>query len=328
MAGKDPKAERDAERTRQTAPPFKDAAEALLKTLDAELKNRKHRGQWRRSLLELAAPLADIPVDQVSTDDIVKVLEPIWSETPELADRTRGRIERTLDAAKARGWRTGENPARWRGHLAVLLPKRHRRTVRHHPALPFAEMAEFMAELRTREATAARALEFTILTAARTSETIGATWAEIDLKARLWTVPAGRMKMGFEHRVPLTALAVRILEDAHAAAQQLGRLSPTSPIFLQPDLRRPLSSAAMEMLLRRMKSEVTVHGFRSTFRDWAGEVTDFPREVIEAALAHKVGDAVEQAYRRGDALAKRRKLMEAWAAYCAAAPVVQIGTTA
>ena len=320
LNGLDPKDQRDAEKRRSRAPTFSEAAEALLKTLDKELAHPTHRRQWRRSLMDLANPLADIPVDEVTTDQVLDVLTPIWNETPDMAGRTRGRIERVLDAAKARGHRTGENPARWRGHLAVLLPKRSRKTVRHHPALPFGEVAAFVAELRSREAVAARALEFTILTAARTGETIGATWSEIDLAAKVWTIPAGRMKMGVEHRVPLTGRAVAILRDLLDGAEQLGRTRPADPVFLSPDLRRPLSNAAMEMLLRRMNSDVTVHGFRSTFRDWAGEATEFPRELAEAALAHKVGDAVEQAYRRGDALEKRRRLMEDWATHCTLRP--------
>ena len=284
--------------------------DTLLDSIEAEWRNPKHRAQWRMTLTTYAAPLRPLAVDAVTTDDVLAVLQPIWTEKPETASRVRGRIERVLDAAKAKGLRTGENPACWRGHLDHLLPKRQKLSRGHHTALPVPAVPAFMAQLRARPAMAARSLEFTVLTAARTGETLGARWGEIDLEAAVWTVPATRMKAGREHRVPLSALAVALLR----ALEPLRGEGP----YVFPGQRRgkPLSNMAMDMMLRRMGSEVTVHGFRSTFRDWAGEETDHPREVAEAALAHTVGDATERAYRRGDALAKRRRLMDDWAAYC------------
>ena len=245
---------------------------------------------------------------------MLAVLQPIWQEKNETASRLRGRIERVLDAAKAKGLRTGENPARWRGHLDTLLPKRQKLQRGHHPAMPYTEVPAFVAELRTREAMAARALEFAILTAARSGEVLGAMWGEVDLKAEVWTVPAMRMKAGREHRVPLTAPAIAILRALEALRPE----DDDKGAYIFPGQRkgRPLSGMAMEMLLRRQKLEITVHGFRSSFRDWAAEETGFPREIAEAALAHVVGDATERAYRRGDALEKRRELMTAWAAHC------------
>jgi integrase len=217
-----------------------------------------------------------------------------------------------LDAARARGLigQHEANPARWRGHLDKLLPKRQKLTRGHHAAMPFTDVPAFLAQLRERESMAALALEFTILTAARTSETLGAKWTEINLARKLWTVPAVRMKSGREHRVALSNRATAILEAL--AAAKTGEY-----VFPGQRLGKPLSSMAMEMILRRTKAHgVTVHGFRSSFRDWCGEVSTFPREVAEAALAHVAGDQTERAYRRGDALEKRRALMEAWAAYC------------
>jgi integrase len=319
QAGKNPINERDSERRRERALTFGEMADKVLVTVESELSNVKHLGQWKKSLREHAAALKDIPVTDVTTNDVLAVLNPIWTTIPESASRTRARIERVLDAAKASGQREGDNPARWKGHLAVLLPRRARAGAKHHTALPFDQIAAFVADLQKREATAARALEFTILTAARTGETCGATWSEIDFTTKVWTVPADRMKAKVEHRVPLSARALKILETIHAGATELGPryTAPTAPVFLGQRLKGALSTMGMEMLLRRIGTEVTVHGFRSTFRDWAGEMTDFPREVTEAALAHAVGNAVEQAYRRGDALEKRRKLMDVWATYCA-----------
>jgi len=241
---------------------------------------------------------------------VTKALEPIWSTKPETASRVRGRIESVLDWAKARGYRNGENPARWRGHLDHLLPARTKvRKVVHHAALPYREIGTFMAALRERAALAARALEFAILTAARASEVINARWDEIDLQARVWTVPAERMKAGREHRVPLSDLAVGILNRMQEVRQN-------DHIF-PGERRASLSNMSFLMLLRRMdRDDLTAHGFRSTFRTWAAECTRYPREIAEAALAHVVGDATEQAYQRGDVFEKRRKLMDAWATYC------------
>ena len=274
-------------------------------------RNPKHRQQWRNTLTTYAAPIADVPIDAVTTEQILGVLQPIWLSKPETASRVRGRIERVLDAAKAKGLRYGENPARGRGHLDLLLPKRSKAGVKHHAALPFAEIADFMVQLHGRPATAARALEFTILTAARSGETRGATWAEIDLDQNVWTVPGVRMKASATHQVPLSAPAQAVLR-----ALKPDDAKPTDLVFPAPR-GGALSDMAMAQLLKRMgRTEITVHGFRSTFRDWAGETTTFAREEVEMALAHTISSATERAYRRGRALEKRRDLMDAWALYC------------
>lgn len=292
-------------------PTFGEEADDFIEAMKPEFRNAKHIDQWKMTLRDYAAPLRSKRVDQIATADVLEVLKPIWLTKPETAARLRGRIERVLDAAKAKGHRSGENPALWRGHLDKLLPKRRKLSRGHHAAMPYEDVPAFVAELRQRDAMAAQALEFTILTAARSGETFGATWKEIDLEAALWTVPKERMKAGREHRVPLTPRAVEILTE-------LSELStgPNAYVFPGQKEGRPLSVMAMDMILRRMKVNFTVHGFRSSFRDWAGEETAFPREVAEAALAHVVGDQTERAYRRGDALEKRRKLMDAWANYC------------
>jgi integrase len=289
-------------------PTFGEVADEFVSAQSPQWRNEKHRAQWSMTLKIYAKPLRHLPVDQVDTAAVLEVLQSIWLTKPETASRLRGRIERVLDAAKAKGHRTGENPALWRGHLDHLLPKRQKLTRGHHAALPYAALPAFVASLRAREAVAALGLEFLILTAARSGEVLGATWDEIDLAAKVWTVPASRMKAGREHRVPLSAQGIAVLEKAKA-------LRTGDYVFPGRSRDGQLSSMAFEMLLRRMKAEVTSHGFRSTFRDWAGEVSNFPRELAEAALAHTVGDATERAYRRGDALEKRRKLMEAWAGF-------------
>jgi integrase len=237
--------------------------------------------------------------------------EALWRARPETASRVRGRIESIVDWAKARGYRQGENPARWRGHLENLLPPRSKvRRVEHHAALPYPEIGAFMAELRAIGGIAARALEFTILTAARTGEAVGARWGEINLPDRLWTVPGERMKAGKEHRVPLSNATIAILGDMAA-------IRSGNHVFPGARVGRPLSNMAMLMLLRRMsRGDLTAHGFRSSFRDWAAECTSFPTEVAEMALAHTVSDKVEAAYRRGDLFQKRRQLADAWAAFC------------
>lgn len=260
------------------------------------------------TLTTYAAPLRSKPLDQIGTDDVLAVLTPIWTTKSETASRLRGRIERVLDAARAKGLRTGENPARWRGHLDHLLPKRRKLTRGHHAAMPYDQVPAFVARLREGRGVAARAPEFTILCASRSGEVLGARWDEVDLKAKLWTVPGPRMKGGREHRVPLTERALAILAEVEP-------LRNGDYVFPGQRRGRPLSNMSMEMCLRRMKVDETVHGFRSSFRDWAGEETAVPREVAEVALSHAVGDATELAYRRADALAKRRKLMEAWAAF-------------
>lgn len=285
-------------------------ADELVPTLKTGFRNEKHRQQWTNTLKTYAASLRPKALDAITTSDVLEVLTPIWQTKAETASRVRGRIEKVLDAAKAKGLRSGENPARWRGHLDHLLPRRQKLQRGHHAAMPYEEVPGFLAELRQRQAVAALALEFTILCASRTGEVIGATWAEIDRKAKVWTIPAARMKAGKEHRVPLTDRALAILDEAD-------KIRTSEFVFPGGRKGKPLSNMAMATLLKdRMKrADITVHGFRSAFRDWAGECTAFPREIAEAALAHTVGDATERAYRRGDALAKRRKLMEAWAGF-------------
>ena len=307
-AGKNPiEAKRQAAIIEAGKPTFGAIADALIAAKECEWRNPKHRAQWRMTLETYAAPLRARPVDEIDTAAVLDVLKPLWQTKPETASRLRGRIEAVLDAAKAQGHRSGENPAAWRGHLAHLLPKRGILTRGHHAAMAYADVPAFVAQLREREALAALALEFCILTATRSGEVLGARWWEIDLSAKVWTVAAERMKAAREHRIPLSERALAILEKLSEA--RTGEL-----IFPGQRAGKPLSNTAMEMLLRRMDQDaVTVHGFRSAFRDWAGNETHFPREVAEAALAHVVGDKAEQAYRRGDALEKRRALMEAWA---------------
>lgn len=305
----------EAKRADQAVPTFGEMADRLVADLGPQWRNEKHRAQWKTTLEKDAAKLRPIPVDKVETADVLAVLKTLWSTKPETASRLRGRIERVLDAAKAKGFRSGENPARWRGHLDHLLPKRQKLTRGHHAALPFEKVPGFITELRAREAVAAMALEFAIYTAARSGEVRDATWAEIDLAAKVWTVPANRMKAGREHRVPLSARAVEILEKA----RDLSSGEHGTVVFPGIKSGSSLSDAAFDRLLKRMgfkSGELTPHGFRSSFRDWAGEASTFPRELAEAALAHVVGDATERAYRRGDALEKRRKMMDAWARFC------------
>lgn len=312
-----------AERQKAAEPDFADCADLFLASMEGQWRNEKHRAQWRMTLSEYARPLSSMKVSEIGTDDVLRVLTPLWQSRPETASRLRGRIERVLDYAKARGWRTGENPALWRGHLKNILPARQRLTRGHHAAMPYREVPAFVQELPSKAAMAARALEFLILTACRSGEVLGATWAEIDLSAALWTIPAGRMKAGKEHRVPLSARALAIVQALHDTRQSVY-------VFPGHAKGKPLSGMAFTMLMRRMEADAyTPHGFRSAFRDWAGDCTSFPRDVAEHALAHRVGDATEQAYRRSDALEKRRKLMEAWADFCEArlaTNVVQFGS--
>lgn len=305
----------EAKHADKATPTFGEMADRLVADLGPQWRNDKHKAQWKTTLENDAAKLRPVPVDKVETTDVMAVLKPIWSVKPETASRLRGRIERVLDAAKAKGHRKGENPARWRGHLDHLLPKRQKLTRGHHAALPFADVPAFVCDLRQREAASALALEFAIFTAARSGEVRGATWAEMDLVAKVWTVPASRMKAGREHRVPLSARPVEILK----AVQPLANGKADALVFPSAS-GKPLSDAAFNALIIRMDraGEFTPHGFRSSFRDWAGEVSLFPRELAEAALAHVVGDATERAYRRGDALEKRRRLMDDWGRYCEA----------
>lgn len=292
---------------------FRQCAEALIESHESAWKNAKHRQQWRNTLATYAYPeIGNLPVSSVDTEQVLKILQPIWTAKPETASRVRGRIEAVLDWAKARGARQGENCARWRGHLDHLLPKRSKvARVKHHPAMPFAEIPAFMVELRERTEIAARGLEFLILTACRTGEVLGARWDEVDLGSRAWLVPGARTKTGKEHRVPLAPAAIVLLNA-------MAEIKLNEFVFPGMKQGRPLSDMALLMLLRRMgRSEITGHGFRSSFRDWAAERTNSPNHVVEMALAHAVSDKVEAAYRRGDLFAKRRKLMEAWASYCA-----------
>ncbi len=297
---------------------FAEAADLYLAAHEAGWRNAKHRAQWAMTLREYAGPhLGALPVVEVETVHVAAALRPHWHEKPETASRLRGRIEAVLDFAAVHGWREGANPARWRGHLDKLFPRRGKvRPVEHHAALPWPEVGGLMAALRSREGVAASALEFAVLTAARSGEVLGARWSEVDLDAAVWTVPKGRMKAGKEHRAALSPAAVALLRG-------LLPLRSDADALLFPGQRagRPLSVMAMAMVLRRMgRGELTVHGFRSTFRDWAGETTAHPREVVEAALAHRLGDKVEQAYARGDLFTKRRRLMEDWAEFCARPP--------
>jgi integrase len=293
---------------------FDQCRDAFITAHQSAWRNAKHRAQWTNSLTTYVTPIfGSLPIQSIEVGLLMKALEPIWLIKPETAARVRGRIERILDWAKVRGFRQGENPARWRGHLSALLPARSKvRKVKHHAALPYAEIGTLMAALQGREGTATRALEFAIFTAARTGEVLAALWDEIDFQAKVWTIPADRMKAGREHRVPLSRAAIALLDKMQSARQ--GE-------FVFPGDRRgkPLSNMSMLMVLRRMgRDDLTTHGLRSTFRDWTAECTNFPREVAEAALAHVLGDKVEAAYRRGDLFEKRRRLMDAWATYCAA----------
>ena len=300
----------EARKRANCIPTFGKVADDVRQSLSEGFRNEKHKAQWKSTLESYAGPLRAKPVDTVGTDDVLAILKPIWTVKPETASRVRGRIEKVLDAAKARGFRNGENPARWRGHLDHLLPRPSKLARGHHAAMPYEDVAGFIAELRKREATAALALELCILTAARSGEVLGMQWSEVDLDKEVWTVPANRMKAGRENRVPLSPRAAVIL-------RQIGKLKTGEFVFPGQVRNKPLSSMAMEMMLRRMNiQKATVHGFRSSFRDWAGNVSNFPRELVETALAHVVGDKAEQAYRRSDALEKRRQLMDAWAEYC------------
>lgn len=309
VLGRDPREVLQSTVPAKRIPTFGEYSDAYISSVESGWKNASHRQQWRNSLRDHAHGLRSKQVDRIDTDDILDVLRPIWQKTPETASRVRARIERVLDAAKAQGHVPCEfsNPARLKGHLDHLLPRQGGMSRGHHKALPYQDIPSFMAELRKRGAPAARCLEFTILTAARSGEALGVLWQEIDLDQRLWRVPASRMKAGVEHAVPLSDPAVALLE-----ASKLGAIEAAGMIFSVNGASR--SNMAMSMLLRRMKfGHITVHGFRSTFRDWAGDCTTHPREVIEAALAHTVQNKAEKAYRRGTAIERRRALMQEWA---------------
>ncbi len=315
--GIDPIELRDAEKKRMVldvarSMSFAECAKAYIDTHKADWKNTKHAAQWTATLETYCGPVfGALPVQAVDTALVCKVLEPMWNEKPETASRLRARVERVLDWATVRGFRAGDNPARWRGHMDKLLPAlKKKNRVKHHAALPFDQVGAFMADVRKQDGFAARALEFVILTATRTSEVTGARWDEFDLNAAVWTIPAERMKAGNEHRVPLAPAAIALLNAMNAI-----RLNDW--VFHGKRSGSPLSNMAMLELLKRMeRADITVHGFRSTFKDWASERTNYPREVTEMALAHTIGDKVEAAYRRGDLFERRRTLMAEWAKHC------------
>lgn len=307
--GIDPKREWDVARAPNVDRTFGAVALELIEGREQGWKNVKHRQQWRNTLQTYCVAIWEQDVADVSVDEVLQILRPIWTTKAETARRVRGRMETVFDAAKVRGLRQAENPARWRGHLQLLLSKQKQGPKRHQPAMPFGDLPAFMTRLARVDGLSARALELTIFTAVRTSEALQARWSEFDLDEAVWSVPADRMKMGKAHRVPLSVAVINLLKEL-----------PRQCEYLFPGLKpnKPLSNMSMQMCLRRMKlGHYTVHGFRSAFRDWCGEMTDFQREVAEQALAHAVGSAIERAYRRGDALEKRRKLMEMWADFVA-----------
>lgn len=323
--GRDPIAERD-----QTPEPnFGDAADQFIETIKSEWTNAKHAEQWEHTVKVRCASIRGVMVSAIATDHVLKVLrQPVttkykgveksgefWLLMPETAGRVRNRIERILDFCRTKGWRTGENPARWKGHLAHLLPKPASLVRGHQPAMPYEDVPAFMAKLREETGLPARAAEFTILNMSRSNEVLGAEWTEFDFGKKLWTIPAERMKMGEKHEVPLSDRAIDILKELKGDGTNHRFVFPGQP-RKSDGAERPLSNMSMLMLIRRMGYSVTMHGFRSSARDWAGDETPFPREIIEHALAHKVGDDVEAAYRRATALMKRRALMQAWADYC------------
>lgn len=294
---------------------FKEAAEQYIESKKLGWKNAKHAQQWENTLAAYAFPkFGKTPVGEVTRDDVMECLKPIWENKNETASRLRGRIESILDWATVLGYRSGDNPARWEGCLKTLLPAISKtQRIKHHPALPFAQISGFMVQLKKMEGYGARALEFCILTAARSGEVRGATWSEIDMDSGVWIIPKERMKAGKEHRIPLSGAALKLLRE-------LPRMECSEYLFPSPRMKM-LSDMSISAVLKRMKvTDITVHGFRSTFRDWAGETTSFPREVVEHALAHQLRDQAEAAYARGTLLAKRSKLMEAWANYCEEKP--------
>ena len=320
LAGKDPLEHRQRARAelRTTGRSFREVSELFLRAHNKGWKNPKHRTQWRSTLETYAWPIfGDKPVAAIDTDDVTTALEPIWHGKTETATRLRGRIEAILDYAGARKWRSGDNPARWRGHLATILaPPRKVAPVEHHPALPWREIGAFMADLRAREGQGARALEFLILTAARSGEARGMRWGEVDFTTKAWTVPLDRMKSSREHRVPLSEAALAVLAAGIPPGDDI---DPQAFVFRGMKADKPLSDMSLMAVLRRMERDgLHVHGFRSSFRDWAAEATAYPAEFAEAALAHVVKDKTEAAYRRGDLFERRRRMMDDWAAVCAA----------
>jgi integrase len=310
--GVDPlEARRQAEQSAAGVPTFGTYALALVERIEDGFSNPKHRQQWKNTLETYCEPIWQLPIDRVDTAGVLSCLMPIWQAKPETASRVRGRIERVLNAAKAERLRAGENPAAWRGHLDATLPKRGKLTRGHHAALAYADMPAFMADLRARPTVAALALELAILTATRSSEVLKAKWSEFDLDEGVWTIPAERMKARREHRVALSGRALAIVTGLSTA-------KTSDYVFAGQKRDKPLSNMAMLKLLERMgrRGAITSHGFRSTFSDWASEVSPYSSELRETALAHTIGNKAEAAYRRGDALEKRRAMMEAWAAWC------------
>jgi integrase len=319
--GRDPLAERaaeaakaraDAAKAEAAAMTFGEVADVYIAAHEASWRNPKHRQQWRNTLDQYALPvLGEMPVADVTTGEVMRILEPLWLEKTETASRVRGRIEAVLDYAKARRWREGENPARWRGHLDDLFPQRRRvRRVKHHAALPWRESGAFMQRLRQNSGISARCLEFLILTACRSGEVRGARWDEIDLGHKVWTIPEQRIKAGREHRVPLS-------EPAMAVLREMAQLGTDGFVFPGLKTASALSDVALAKAVDVAGGNgATVHGFRSTFREWCAETTNYPRELAEAALAHVLKDKTEAAYQRGDLLEKRRRLMADWAVFC------------
>lgn len=321
----DPIAARDAENAAKKIEAaknvtFRECAEKYIAAHEASWRNHKHRAQWHSTLAAYAYPVTNaLPVAMIDTTIVRKIIEPIWQTKPETASRIRQRVEAVLDWATAAGLRSGDNPARWKGHLDKLLPAIGKvRSVRHYPALPYAEMPAFMGELRDRDSISARALELTILCTLRTGEVIHAKWGEINEGEKLWTIPGDRMKAKKEHRVPLSDRALEILKS-------LPREQGSDFLFPGARAGAPLSNMAMLELMRGMRPGYVPHGFRSTFRDWAAERTGYPNHVVEMALAHAIESKVEAAYRRGELLEKRRRLMADWAKYCAAKPAATSG---
>jgi integrase len=310
--GRDPlEARQQGEQQAAQIPNFGAYALALVDRITVGFSNAKHRQQWRNTLATYCQPIWTQRIDEVDTKGVLDCLTPIWTSKPETASRVRGRIERVLNAAKAERIRSGENPAAWRGHLDATLPRPNGLSRGHHAALSYVELPAFMDDLRKRTGMAARGLEFVILTATRTSEALNATWGEFDLKAEVWTIPARRMKARVEHRVPLSRRAMEILGTLKCNQEDDNEYA-----FVGQREGTPLSNMALLMMLRRMKrGDITAHGFRSTFSDWASEVSSFSGELRETALAHTIQNKAERAYRRGDALEKRREMMEAWASY-------------
>jgi integrase len=291
---------------------FRQCAQGFIRDNEAKWTNAKHRHAWESTLVKYVYPaLGELPVGLIDTPLVLKVLKPLWKRIPETASRVRGRIESVLGWATVHHYRSGDNPARWQNHLEQALPSRSELVkVEHHPALPYMQMRDFMGKLRQDSSIMARCLEFIALTVARLGEATNALWPEINLKARTWTIPADRMKAGKEHKVPLSDAAMAILKDMLAIRQ-------SDYVFPGYKQGRPLGHNVLPVLVKRVSGmDITVHGLRSTFRDWAAECTSFPNEVVEMALAHAIPNAVEAAYRRGDLFAKRAELMQAWANYC------------